>query len=308
MSDDDELALDEMQSFAGDIALSDSDSEGEALDWPVGCAAGTAADSDDDVASADGAQRPQQREAPPIAAAAAAAAAASGEAAENGLPRALQPELEMRSRVDAMMSVEYWRELCPQLHVSDGEFARKAVRAVFNFIDDPDTVDELRAAMDRDGYVTMAASSEKLPWCVDLSAMAAVRNDGKRVFLRLFMLKISFFQDRLGKNIGKTQEKTVLSQGVKSLIEAGWPPMMLTVLSHAKTAFFSFNPRSDNFHQDRLGTNTSRENSPKRCYSQVYDETWAMARQKRPFLCRFHMLKSIFLPRQARDKHRKSYY
>lgn len=112
-----------------------------------------------------------------------------------------------------MLDANYWRALCPQLHVSDAAFSTKAARAVFNFVDDPDTVyapphlpapelqgcflrdrfcdprDELRFGMDRDGYVAMPAG-EKLPWLVDLEA---------------------------------------LSSGVKALIDAGWPPMMLTV-------------------------------------------------------------------------------
>ncbi len=144
---DDELALDEMQSFACDLSLSD-DSEGEALDWPQHVREPRASD-DDDVDSGCGAADdhlvPQAR------------AARHDEDRGDGIPRALQPGVPMPSRLDAMMSTEYWRSLCPQLHVSDPEFIRKSVRAVFNYVDDPDTVDALRASMERDGYVTMPA-------------------------------------------------------------------------------------------------------------------------------------------------------
>eukprot|EP01043_Picozoa_sp_COSAG02_P073472 COSAG02_NODE_14296_length_1288_cov_1.210261_1_plen_209_part_00 len=142
---DDELALDEMQSFACDLNLSD-DGEGEALDWPQHVR--EASGDDDDTDSGCGQDVPQTR------------AARQDEdefGSGDGVPRALQPGVSMSSRLDAMMSTEYWRSLCPQLHVSDPEFARKTARAVFNYVDDPDTVDGLRASMKRDGYVTMPA-------------------------------------------------------------------------------------------------------------------------------------------------------
>lgn len=141
---DDELALDEMQSFACDLNLSDG-GEGEALDWPQHV---REASGDDDTDNGCGQDVPQTR------------AARQDEdefGSGDGVPRALQPGVPMSSRLDAMMSTEYWRSLCPQLHVSDPEFARKTARAVFNYVDDPDTVDGLRASMKRDGYVTMPA-------------------------------------------------------------------------------------------------------------------------------------------------------
>ena len=145
--DDDELALDEMQSFACDISLSDSD--GEVLDWPRECVREAAGDDDDDDDSGCGNADEQH--------ALRAARQVEEMSSVDGIPLALQLGVPMESRVEAMMSTEYWRALCPQLHVSDSDFARKTVRAVFNYVDDPDTVDELRISMDRDGYVAMPA-------------------------------------------------------------------------------------------------------------------------------------------------------
>ena len=161
--DDDELALDEMQSFACDINLSDS--EGEALDWPGECAGEAAGGDDDDDDSGCGDADEQH-----VLRAAARQAEELRGSEVDGIPLALQPGVPMASRVEAMMSTEYWRGLCPQLHVSDPGFARKTARAVFNYVDDPDTVDELRIAMDRDGYVAVPAGTTA---CVSMSLGSA---------------------------------------------------------------------------------------------------------------------------------------
>lgn len=158
MSDDDGVALDEMQSFACDIDLIDSDGEGEALRWPQRVDIDSDADdscggcgtTDDQGAPSEVEQRDDYQ-------------------GIDGVARALQSGVAMPSRVDAMMSIEYWRALCPQLHVSDPEFARKTVRAVFNYVNDPDTVDALRASMARDGYVTMSAGE-----AVSLSSICSI--------------------------------------------------------------------------------------------------------------------------------------
>lgn len=87
-----EGALDEMQSFAGDLDLGgdDSDSDGEGLSWPTTAAA---PDSDEDPATDAGSGAPQEA-APPVA----LASPSSGWGEAGRIPRALQPEVEMRSR------------------------------------------------------------------------------------------------------------------------------------------------------------------------------------------------------------------
>ena len=116
-------------------------------------------------------------------------ATATAAPAADTVPRALQRGLPMDSRLDALSDVGYWRELCPQLHISDVVFAQRAARSVFQFMEDPDTVDELRASMDRDGYMRLPPG-EKLPWTADVAAVA---------------------------------------EGVQQLVRAGWPPTFLVL-------------------------------------------------------------------------------
>ena len=69
------------------------------------------------------------------------------------LPPALCPDLGIDARADAIYDVGYWRSLCPQLHVADADFTRRATAAgPFDFRNDPETVRGVRASMARDGY------------------------------------------------------------------------------------------------------------------------------------------------------------
>jgi hypothetical protein len=126
-----EAALDEMQSFADDLDLggSDSDSDGEGLGWPSTAAA---SDSDDDTATAAGSGgAPELTRATP---------SGSPLSETGGPPQALNPELEMRSRVDAMLDANYWRRLCPQVLINsssgfavDGSFQQLYRRLLVSF-------------------------------------------------------------------------------------------------------------------------------------------------------------------------------
>ena len=172
--------VEEIAAFAHDLELSEDE---EGLSYPPTASDGSDGDEPEEATEDESASDGAEGEG--------SAGGGGGEPgpAADAVPRALQRGLPMDSRLDALSDVGYWRELCPQLHISDVVFAQRAARSVFQFMEDPDTVDELRASMDRDGYMRLPPG-EKLPWSADVAAVA---------------------------------------EGVQQLVRAGWPPTFLVL-------------------------------------------------------------------------------